>query len=350
MIERKVGVWFPAIRSHSGADVFTERLCVALNARGIRAEITWLPLRAEYAPWSVPKPKSPGWATVAHVNSTLPQRFWPKHLPVVCTVHHSCYQYLADTLFKHPLQRLYHRLWIYRVEQAAIECAQCVTAVSHSTARAVKAVFGSTSMTVIYNGVDTTFFTPSERNQPNSPFRLLYVGNWMPHKGVDLFSPILARLGPDYELYYTADRRGRHTRYSLPPNAHCLGRLDAASLRRAYQQADALLFPSRSEGFALTVVEAMACGLPVIAAHSSSLPEAIDTGKTGLLCPTDDVDQFVAAARLLASDTGLWRRMRQASREWVVARCTERQQVDRYVRLYSALTDPSQKLDSLTEC
>lgn len=54
MSENPLAVWFPAVRSYSGADVFTERLCAGLNARGIRAEISWLPLRAEYAPWSVP--------------------------------------------------------------------------------------------------------------------------------------------------------------------------------------------------------------------------------------------------------------------------------------------------------
>lgn len=347
MIQRKVGVWFPFIRSRSGADVFTERLCAALNARGIRAEITWLPLRAEYASWSVPVPKPPQWATVAHVNSWLPQRFWPKHLPVVCTLH-SCVHDPALFPFKRPLQRLYHRLWIYRIEQTAIERARYVTAVSDYTARAAHAAFGSTSITVVPNGVDTNYFTPSERDQPTIPFRLLYVGNWISRKGVDLFSPILAKLGPDYELYYTADRDGRHASYSLPNNARCLGRLDTAGLLRAYQQADALLFPSRLEGLPLTVIEAMACGLPVIAAHSSSLPEVV--GKTGLLCPADDVDQFVAAARLLASDTGLWRRMRHAARERVVARYSEHQQVDRYLRLYTDLTDSSQRFEPLVEC
>ena len=43
-------VWFPAVRAGTGTDVFTERLVEGLNKRGIRAEITWLPLRAEYAP------------------------------------------------------------------------------------------------------------------------------------------------------------------------------------------------------------------------------------------------------------------------------------------------------------
>lgn len=43
---QEVAVWFPAVRAATGTDVFTERLAAGLTERGIRAEITWLPLRA----------------------------------------------------------------------------------------------------------------------------------------------------------------------------------------------------------------------------------------------------------------------------------------------------------------
>lgn len=332
-MSRPLGVWFPAIRAHSGADVFTERLCAALNARGIRAEIHWLPLRAEYAPRSVPVPRPPGWATVAHVNSWLPQRFWPQGLPVVCTVH-SCVHDPALSPFKRPLQRLYHRFWIRRVENAAFNLASRVVAVSRYTAHVARAVFGCQAIEVIPNGVNTDFFTPAPCELTNRPFRFLYVGNWDARKGVDVLSPILRELGDDFELVYTADRSGQHRRYPLPSNARCLGRLDAEGLRAAYAQADALLFPSRLEGFGLVAAEAMACGLPVIAAGSSSLPEVVADGQTGLLCPVDDVAAFVAAARRLQGDVGLWRTMRLAARERAVALFDEAKQVERYLDLY----------------
>jgi glycosyltransferase involved in cell wall biosynthesis len=87
------------------------------------------------------------------------------------------------------------------------------------------------------------------------------------------------------------------------------------------------------------VLEAMGCGLPVIAASSSSLPEVVADGQTGLLCPVDDVAAFVAAARRLQSDAGLWRTMRLAARERAVARFSEAQQVQRYLDHYRALAD-----------
>src|SRR3546814_20476891 len=87
-LDRKPAVWLPTIRAGTGADVFTVRLCDGLNARGIRAEIAWLPHRAEYLPWTVRAPEPPAWANVAHVHSWLPHRFWPRRLPPVVTVPH----------------------------------------------------------------------------------------------------------------------------------------------------------------------------------------------------------------------------------------------------------------------
>jgi glycosyltransferase involved in cell wall biosynthesis len=304
-----------------------------LNARGIRAEITWLPHRAEYAPWSVPVPKPPAWANVVHVNSWLPPRFIPRNLPVVTTLH-SCVHDPALTPYKTPARRLYHALWVKAIERANLARARCITAVSHYTAQAAQAAFGVRDITVIHNGVETERFHPVERSAPHHPFRLLYVGNWNPLKGVDLFAPIMTALGPEFELCATADRRGAHLRYVLPSNCRSLGRLTGDDLVRAYQEADALLFPSRLEGLPLTVIEAMACGVPVIAARCSSLPEVVADGETGLLCPVDDVAAFVAAVRMLAEDKGRWRAMHQAARERVVEHFSAMRHVAQWVAVY----------------
>jgi len=330
-------VWFPAVRAHSGADVFTERLCTALNAQGIRADITWLPLRAEYAPWSVPVPRPPDWATVVHANSWLHPRFLPPHLPVVTTLH-SCVHDPALRPYKSPPKALYHAAWIRHVEAAHLRRADCVVAVSSYTAEMAKRVFGRSDIEVIYNGVDTTVFHPIDRAAPNRPFRLLYVGNWDARKGVDLLGPILRALGPDFELHYTADRNGRHTRYALPPNTRCIGRLAGAELVRAYQTADALLFPSRLEGFGLVVAEAMACGLPVIAANTSSLPELIEHQKTGFLVAHLDTNEFIQAALKLKNDILIWKSMKSCARIRAEAYFSLQLTINIYSSLYESTT------------
>lgn len=329
-------VWFPAIRCGSGADVFTERLCRALNEQGIRAEITWLPHRAEYVPWSVPVPKPPAWANVVHINSWLPPRFVPAGIPVVATVH-SCVHDPALLPYKGQLQALYHKHWIHPIEAANLKRADCIIAVSHYTAAQVETSFGVHDIQVIHNGIDCQMFTPITRNAPNRPFRLLYVGNWSARKGVDLLAPIMERLGDDFILQYTADRNGAHRRFRPPSNSVCLGRLTGKSLVRAYQEADALLFPSRLEGLPLVPLEAMACGLPVIAMQGTSVEEVVAHGKTGMLCPRDDIHAFADAARCMAMDRQLHREYGHEARREIMARFQDSMMVDAYVRAYRGL-------------
>ncbi len=325
-------IWFPTLRSGSGADVYTVRLAEALSRRGLRTEITWLPLRAEYAPWSVPVPKPPAWANVAHVNSWLPQRFVPEHLPVLATLHSSVHT-KALTPYKSTAQMLYHRFWIKAVEAENIQRAAKVVAVSRYTARQAQAVFGRADSEVIHNWVDTDLFCPAPREAPHRPFRLLFVGNWSRRKGTDLLAPILRRLGPEFVLRFTAKNRSEPS--DLPSNMVPVDWMSEPSqLARLYQESDALLFPSRLEGLSLTMLEAQASGLPVIAADCSSLPEVVEDGATGLLCPVDDVEAFAAACRSLAENPGRWRDMAQAARRRTLEWFSEAWAVDRYVQLY----------------
>src|SRR5690606_35387237 len=108
-------------------------------------------------------------------------------------------------------------------------------------------------------------------------FKLLYVGNAMKRKGTDLLAPILRELGPDFVLYYTSGFRNVDSTH-LPSNMVPLGRLTDEELVAAYNECDALLFPSRMEGFGYTVAGAMACGKPVICTNASSMPELVENG------------------------------------------------------------------------
>ena len=110
----------------------------------------------------------------------------------------------------------------------------------------------------------------------------------------------------------------------------------------AMQNADALLFPSRSEGHPLVAIEAMACGLPIIGMHGSSVSEAVADGQTGLLCPPNDIEAFVTAARSLAADKARYASLAQAARVSVVAQFSEATMIDAYLHLYHCITTGSQ--------
>ena len=332
-------IWFPTIRTGTGTDVFTERLVAGLRQHGLRAEITWLTLRAEYAPWSVPVPQPPAWANIAHVNTWLHTCFLPHHLPIVATLHHAVHHPDAQA-YKGWLRAAYHRHWIVPNERCVLHRASHVVAVSQFVADTARQTLADVPMQVIYNGVDTETFRPGTRQRAvGAPFRLLYVGSWMARKGVDLLAPVLRELGPSFELHYTGGPAAAPDKARMPPNMYDIGRLqDADAVIAAMQGADALLFPSRSEGFGLVVAEAMACGLPVIGTQGTPVEEILCHGHTGLLRPPNDVPALAAAVRTLATDPALCHSLARAALVDVAERFSESAMLDAYLAIYRALS------------
>lgn len=337
-MNRDPAVWFPAVRAGTGSDVFTERLVVGLRKRGIRAAITWLPLRGELLPWSVAVPEPPLWATVAHVNTWLPSRFVPRNLPVVASLHHAVHD---PALHRHKgrLRSIYHERWIAPNERRVLRRASRIVAVSRFAAGVAKKSLLDVPMQVIYNGIDTDLFHRGNRKRSaHKPFRLLYVGGWTLHKGVDLLGPIMRDLGEGFELRYTGGPAADRDRARMPPNMRDIGRLCESEVVAEMQGADALLFPSRGEGFGLVAAEAMACGLPVIATRGSSLVEVIEDGVAGILCEVDDVVAFANAARYLSRDPIAFGAMSSRAASRAVARFAETAMLDSYCEIYSELS------------
>jgi glycosyltransferase involved in cell wall biosynthesis len=138
---------------------------------------------------------------------------------------------------------------------------------------------------------------------------LLYVGRLAGNKRVPLLIEALARLrddvpavhlaaiGDDRDVYrIEADRcLALAAELGVSPRVHLLGRLEDAQLARAYQSASLLVLPSLHEGFCLPVIEAMASGLPVVAARATALPETV--GAAGLTFTPNDVDDLVRQVR-----------------------------------------------------
>jgi glycosyltransferase involved in cell wall biosynthesis len=218
--------------------------------------------------------------------------------------------------------------------------ADQVVAVSRFVAETARKTLADVPVQVIYNGVDTEKFRhgPSRRTQ-SKPFRLLYVGSWKRLKGVDLLAPIMRELGGGFELHYTAGLAAKRDEQLMPPNMQDVGRLvgDGAVID-AMNEADALLFASRSEGLPLVVIEAMACGLPVIATRGSSLIEVVDDGITGILCPQDNIEAFVGAAQKLAANGVLASDMSKAARQRALQHFSTRDMIDKWLEVYREAT------------
>ena len=113
-----------------------------------------------------------------------------------------------------------------------------------------------------------------------------------------------------------------------------IGAVPYSDMPKVYQDADILLFPTVREGFGLAAAEAMACGLPVVATNCSSLPELIDNGKGGFLCPVGDVEAFAEKINLLADSPKLRREMGEYNRSKVEKMFTVQRMVSEYKDLF----------------
>lgn len=329
-------VWFPAIRAGSGSDVYVRRLGAAVQRRGVAVDVTWLPHLLEVAP-QLARARPPEGASLIHGHSWSAFAFARFGLPIVATVHSPIHAAQAQA-YKTFAQRLYHEALIRRYERRSLGRARAVVAVSHAVAASIVEAFPGVRPVVIHNWVDTRVFQPAPRAPRAGPFQLLFAGNRTPWKGWDLLPGLMARLGGGFRLAVAAGLRGDVPAGALPPQAVCLGQLRSeAAMAQAYQDCDAVLVPSRLEGFGYVAAEAMACGKPVIAFDNTALPEVVRDGQTGLLVPTGDVEALAAACRRLAADPALAARLGVAARERAVAQFSEAAAAGRYLAVYEGV-------------
>lgn len=329
-------IWLPVIRSNTGTDVFSLRLCNALNQRGIRCTLTWFNRYFELFPWLLSNAKIPDGVDIVHSNSWNAFAFHTKKTHLVVTEHLNVHDdaYLP---YKSTLQYLYHKLLIKRFEARSFEYASKVTCVSNYTAETLSNTFSLVDSIVIPTWVNTDMFNISgDSSSDTSHFNLLFVGNRSKRKGWDLVEKIMEQLGSDYKLYYTGEAReaGSPGNYNMVP----LGKIISTSkLVEIYNYCDALLFPSRLEGLSQVILEAMSSGLPVITSKSSSMPEVISPNENGFLCSNDSIEDYIKVIKKLAGNRGLRVHITKNARTTIIQKYSEDIVIPQYISLYNSI-------------
>lgn len=238
----------------------------------------------------------------------------------VLTVHDLTFERAPDAA---PPQLL---RFLRRVVPRSVRRATHLIADSQATAHDLRALYDAPPerITVIYSGVDARF-CPRDAPSPaldtvrrkyalgDTPF-MLTVGTLQPRKNhltlVRAFASVARRL-PDLQLVIAGgkgwmydDVTAEVARLNLNDRVRFIGFVDDDDLPDLYRAAQVFAFPSLYEGFGLPPLEAMACGVPVVASNASSLPEVV--GDVGLLVDPLDVDGLAEALTQAVADDA-WR-------------------------------------------
>jgi len=267
-------------------------------------------------------------ARTAGINAllnTVPEAILGSPIPQVTVVHD-----LLPLFFpgEYPRQQYYFRSLVPRV----LKRSRIIVADSESTRRDLTGSYGIApeKIRVIYPGYDPTVYAPcsvDRSTDAHDDSYLLYVGNLLPHKNLlsllDALAILRRRLHTrliirgDGQPAYARAVRERVETLGLHGAVTFEGYTEGVALRHLYARAACLVLPSLREGFGLPVLEAMACGTPVITSSSSSLPE-VGGDAAVRIDPHDAVDLADAMYRVLA-DRDLREDLRERGLKWVRA-------------------------------
>jgi len=205
--------------------------------------------------------------------------------------------------------------------------------------------------TIIHNGVnlteiqETTKLTLKEKGK----FNLLFPGGAKFIKGGDLLVkslPNVKKVIPDIHVYIALDvpqnslLRKMVNDLDLEQNVTFVGFLQPEKYLETLNSVDALILPSRIEAFAITVIEAMALGKPVITSNTGGIPEIIKEGRNGILVEPEP-DQIARAIIYLYENEGLRKKISQNNREDVI-NYDWKPIVKQYMAVYRELIEKAQ--------
>jgi glycosyltransferase involved in cell wall biosynthesis len=294
-----------------------------------------------------------------------PYRMLPRGVAslAVLTMHDAMQIVCPELVFPNPVLRpVLHRYWSAAVRDSLRHAGRILAVSRHSAADTVRVDPAcAPRVRVTHLGVDRSFHPlPAEEALrasaaivPEGMRFFLVLGGGYPNKNhagaIAAFARAFTASDPFHLLLIQRERTLPREiaralgRAGLSGRVHVRSEIGADALVALYNRAEALLFPSLYEGFGLPVLEAMACGCPVVSSNLTSLPEV--AGDAALLCDPRDIDAFAKAMRSLSSNDALRRDLSARGRErargfsWET---TARETIATYRELAPWIPPPSQ--------
>jgi glycosyltransferase involved in cell wall biosynthesis len=275
-------------------------------------------------------------------------------LPMIATIHASVgpgaielQTFYTGRRIPGPLFSLM-RSYVKATQDRIFERADAITTVSKAVANELHTLHGldATSISVLGNGVDIEVFEPG-KTKPSENV-VLYTGGLSYRKGlIDLVMAARHVLNkyPEVSFILTGtgpierELRRMITKMGMTNNFRFLGFVDRARLIELYQSATVYVFPSYYEGVPTSVLEAMACGTPVVATAIDGIPELVVNGKNGFIVPVKNPEAISSAILKLLDDEELRNRIGQAARQTIREHFTWNEVANRTLKCYNRLLD-----------
>ena len=240
------------------------------------------------------------------------------------------------------------------MERAVLRRADACIAGNHDSAQVWRAKGFRGPIEIIPQfGVDPEIYSPRARDSVKSVFTIGYVGRFVKEKGPDLLLRALAGLSgespadaPQWRAEFVGSGPMQNALFTLTEQLGLSDRvtfrpwLPSAQLPEVYRSLDALVLPSRSkrnwkEQFGRTLIEAMACGVPVIGSTCGEIPHVID--EAGLIFPEGDIAGLRAHLDRLMRDANLRRDLAARGRARVLQHFTQKQVAAATAEVYCAV-------------
>lgn len=214
---------------------------------------------------------------------------------------------------------------------------------------------------VIPNGVDLAVFHPEDKNKartelgiPQDARILLFVGNttqsnlWKDYATLEsAFKQVIEHLPTERIILICLGEERSAQRIGRAEVQFVGFQNQSEVVARFYQAADVYVHASKVDTFPNTVLEALACGTPVVATNVGGIPEQIKNGETGFLVPPKDVDAMTASIMTLLTDDGLRRKFSIAAAQDVRERFDLAHQVNAYIDWYRAIDERTHQKERL---
>jgi len=286
---------------------------------------------------------------ILHSKQTLPQGYIAAKLkkefqiPLYQTIQNPL-AYKEEMVIRGGIMKIFSRLWLMFAERwvkfAMKNTDICGCVSTYSEDKAV--MLGARRTMIVPNGVDTNIFHPAKETVDG--YKVVTTSTLIPRNGIDTLVRAFSKVVADFPETTLAiagqgpmedELRSLTKSLGISHNVKFLGTLAHKDVPGLLRGSDLFVRPSRFEGFGVSFIEAMACGIPVVTCPSGGIKDFVVDGETGIFVEPDRPDELANAIISVFKDRGKLLKLKRNALTMVKERYGWEKIVDRVAEGYN---------------